>query len=134
MRPAHHMIHVRDLPGAVDFYTSVLGGVVADRHTYDGARLVYLRWPDLVFELELVCPDIWAFAAVPEPGRTHIAFTVDDLDREHARLSGLGLTPDAISAYRANDAHQTRYFYLCDPEGNQIELLEAKGRYANSGS
>jgi catechol-2,3-dioxygenase len=26
--------------------------------------------------------------------------------------------------------HQTRYFYFADPEGNQIEFLEARGRYA----
>ena len=130
MTPAHHMIHVRDFAGAIDFYTSALCAVVADRHAYDGTRLAYLRWPDSAFELELVCPDTWPFADGPEPGRTHIAFTVDDLDREHARLSALGLSPDPVSDYRANDIHQTRYFYLCDPEGNQIELLEAQGRYA----
>lgn len=126
------MIHVRDLPRALEFYTVALGAQVADRHSYDGARLVYLRWPEAAFELELVCPDTWPFADAPEPGRTHLAFTVDDLDRDRARLSALGLHPDPIQDYRANDSHQTRFFYLSDPEGNQIELLEAHGRYANS--
>lgn len=125
------MIHVRDLQAAVDFYTSALAAEVVDRHSYDGARLVYLRWPDTAFELELVCPDVWPFAATPEPGRSHLAFTVDDLDREHARIAALGVTLDPVSPYRANGVHQTRYFYFCDPEGNQIELLEAYGRYAN---
>lgn len=128
------MIQVQDLPGAVDFYTSALGASVADRHAYDGARLVYLRWPESSFELELVCPEVWTFADTPEPGRTHIAFTVEDLDAEHARITALGYTLDPICAYRANGLHQTRYFYLCDPEGNQIELLEPHGRYANPGS
>lgn len=134
MRPVHQMIHVRDLQGAVDFYTSALAAEVADTHSYEGARLVYLRWPGAAFELELVCPDVWPFAAAPEPGRTHLAFTVGDLDGEHARIAALGVALDPVSQYRANGVHQTRYFYFCDPEGNQIELLEADGRYANPGS
>ena len=128
------MIHVRDLPRAVAFYTSALGAELAERHGYDGAQLVYLRWPGSAFELELVCPDDWPYADAPEPGRTHLAFAVDDLDGEHARLSALGLVPEPILDYRANGRHQTRYFYLCDPEGNQIEMLEARGRYAISRS
>ena len=134
MRPAHHMIHVRDLPGSIAFYSTALGCVVADRHEYDGTRLVYLKLPGSAFELELVSPDVWPFDDEPEPGRTHIAFTVDDLEAEHARLSSLGFRPEPIAAYEANGIHQTRFFYVCDPEGNQIELLEPHGRYLNPGS
>ena len=51
MIPAHYMIHVRDLHRAVAFYEEALGFTVADRHTYPGTRLVYMRVPGARFEL-----------------------------------------------------------------------------------
>jgi lactoylglutathione lyase len=132
MRFAHHMIHVRNLDRAVAFYTNVLGCHVADRHVYDGAELVYLSGLAPGVELELIMPDQWPFAEAPETGRGHIAFTVTGLDAEHARLSELGVGPGAIEDYTANGAIQTRYFYFSDPEGNQIEFLEPRGRYATA--
>jgi hypothetical protein len=30
----------------------------------------------------------------------------------------------------ANGRLQTRFFYLYDPEGNEIEILQAMGRYS----
>jgi lactoylglutathione lyase len=127
------MLHVRDLDRAVAFYTGVLGLALADRHAYEGARLVYLSVPGSGFEIELVSPDPWPFGDAPEPGRTHVAFTVEDLEAQHRRLSSLGVAVDPIAEYRANGEFQTRYFYFADPEGNQIEFLEPTGRYALGG-
>lgn len=126
------MIHVRDLERAIAFYRDALGAHLVDRHRYEGAALAYLRWPGAAFELELLAPDIWPYSPAPEPGRTHLAFTVEGLEAEHARLAGLGIAVDAITDYVANGSHQTRFFYLHDPEGNQIEVLEFHGRYAPS--
>lgn len=134
MRFAHAMIHVRDLAGAVDFYEKALGLKVVDRHRYDGATLVYMRGVHPGFELELLAPLAWPYSARPEPGRTHIAFTVDDLDCEYARLKALAIPAEPVNNYTANGIHQTRYFYFTDPEGNQIEFLEPAGRYASDRS
>ena len=41
--------------------------------------------------------------------------------------------PGAVTDYVANGRLQTRFFYLYDPEGNEIEILEAMGRYAAQG-
>lgn len=131
MRPAHYMIHVSNLAEAIAFYEMALGFAVADRHRYPGATLVYMRGPDAGFELELLSPDSWEFSQMPEPSRTHIAFTVDDLDAEHRRLTKLAVNAEPIRDYEANGIHQTRYFYFYDPEGNQVEFLESKGRYAS---
>ncbi|MCB1379254.1 MAG: Rieske 2Fe-2S domain-containing protein [Alphaproteobacteria bacterium] len=133
MMPAHTMIHVRDLDGAIEFYVKAFGLEVVERHACDGARLVYLCAADSDYELELVCPAHWTFADSPEPGRTHIAFAVKNLEAEHRRLSALDLEPGTITAYHANGIFQTRYFYLNDPEGNQIEVLESRGRYGSRG-
>ena len=130
MRPAHYMIHVRDIEKATAFYAEALGLAVADRHSYDGTRLVYLAIPGSRLELELVSPDPWPFADRPEPGRTHIAFTVDDLEGQHTRLRAGGVAVEPIAEYHANGVLQTRYFYFDDPEGNQVEFLERRGRYA----
>jgi len=123
------MIHVRDLEAAIAFYQRALGCTLADRHRYQQTDLVYLSLPDTEFELELLAPARWSYGDAPEPGRSHLAFAVDDLDAEHARLARLGIAAGSITDYVANDQHQTRYFYLHDPEGNQIEFLEATGRY-----
>ena len=131
MKPVHYMIHVRNLEGAISFYEKALNLAVVDRHRYDGATLVYMRTPHTSFEVELVAPDEWPYADKPEFGRTHIAFTVDDLCQEHVRLAKLGVSVDQIMSYTANGAHQTRFFYFNDPEGNQIEFLEPHGRYAS---
>lgn len=130
MRLHHHMVHVRDLDRAIAFYKSVFGCAVADRHDYHGTSLVYLAGIAPGVELELICPATWDFAPRPETGHTHIAFTVDDLAAQHARLEGLGARPDPITEYRAGGVLQTRYFYFEDPDGNQIEFLEPMGRYS----
>jgi lactoylglutathione lyase len=132
MIPVHYMIHVRDLHRAVAFYEAALGFTVADRHTYPGTRLVYMRVPGARFEIELIAPDRWPFSERPEAGRVHIAFAVADLESHHARLAGLGVSVGPISDYFANHLHQTRYFYVSDPEGNQIEFLEPCGRYGQA--
>lgn len=131
LRFAHAMIQVRDIDAAIAFYERALELRVVDRHAYDGTVLVYMRCGDQAFELELLSESPWAFQGKPENGRTHIAFTVDDLEAERERLVALGISVDQITDYYANDRLQTRYFYFCDPEGNQIEILEAMGRYAH---
>lgn len=133
LRLAHAMVQVRDLEAAVAFYAQVLGLEVVERHVYDGAALAYLRAPGGGAELELLCEEPWRFAARPETGRNHIAFTVDSAAREHARLQALGVSCGAVSDYVTQGRLQTRFFYIHDPEGNEIEILERMGRYQDAG-
>jgi lactoylglutathione lyase len=132
VRPAHCMIHVRDLDRAAAFYGRALGFKEVDRHRYDGATLAYLRGPASPFEIELIQPDLWPYESQPEPGRTHIAFVVEDLEAERIRLAGIGVEPTPTTSHVANGVHQTRYFYFADFEGNQVEFLEAHGRYGGA--
>lgn len=132
-RLAHAMIQVCDLEGAIAFYQRVLGLSLVERHNYDGASLAYLRADDSGAELELLCERPWRFADRPETGRSHIAFTVPDAAAENARIRSLGFPCGDVGDYVANGIRQTRFFYLYDPEGNEIEILEAMGRYAARG-
>jgi catechol 2,3-dioxygenase-like lactoylglutathione lyase family enzyme len=130
---AHAMVQVRDLDKAIAFYTRELGLTLAERHSYEGADLAYLRCGKGGPEIELLSERPWRFAAVPEKGRTHIAFTVADADAEHRRLTALGVPCSGVGPYHANGKLQTRFFYLYDPDGNEIEILEAMGRYSQRG-
>jgi catechol 2,3-dioxygenase-like lactoylglutathione lyase family enzyme len=130
LRFSHAMIQVRDLEACVVFYEQALGLGVAERHEYDGASLAYLRSEGGHCEIELLCERPWRFRDRPEKGRTHIAFTVGDVDAENARLRALGVPCGDVMPYEANGKLQTRFFYLYDPEGNEIEILEATGRYS----
>ena len=133
LRLAHAMIQVCDLEGAIAFYQRVLGLSLAERHNYNGASIAYLRADDSGAELELLCERPWRFADRPETGRSHIAFTVADAAAENARIRSLGVSCGDVSDYVANGIRQTRFFYLYDPEGNEIEILESMGRYAARG-
>lgn len=133
MRFAHAMIQVRDLDRAIAFYEQALELRVAERHRYEGAELAYLRSADGEAEIELLSEQPWRFAQRPEKGRCHLAFTVKDVNAEHHRLRALGYPCGDVSDYRANGKLQTRFFYLYDPEGNEIEILEAMGRYVTRG-
>lgn len=133
LRFAHAMIQVQDLERAIDFYDRVLGLSVAERHDYEGASLAYLRDRDGAVELELLSERPWRFRDAPEQGRCHIAFTVPDVAAEHARIRALGISCSEVSDYHAHGRLQTRFFYIHDPEGNEVEILEAMGRYAARG-
>lgn len=133
LRLAHAMIQVRDLEGAIAFYQHVLGLDLVDRHSYDGASLAYLRARGGGAELELLSEQPWRYADRPEAGRSHIAFTVADAAAENARIKSLGAPCGELTDYVANGIRQTRFFYLYDPEGNEIEILESMGRYAAPG-
>lgn len=125
----HCMMVVGDLERAIAFYGAVLNFEVVDRHRYEGNDLVYMRAPGSPIEIELVKPDARTGAANARDESWHLGFTVANLEAQFARLSALDVQLDPIESYVANGVFQTRYFYLYDPDGHQIEFLEARGRY-----
>ena len=130
MIPIHCMIMVSDLEQSRSFYEAVFGCRVVDRHRYPGHELVYMRAPEGGFEIELIEAEAPQASPRVEAPIWHLAFGIEDLDAEYRRLQGMGVRLDPIAEYVANGAFQTRFFYLYDPDGNQIEFLEARGRYA----
>lgn len=130
MRLAHCMTYVRDLERSIRFYESLLGYNVLDRHCYPGHRLAFVGSDADGFELELIEAEGNPPPATPAMPYWHFAFAVGDLEREFARVRTLGCRIDPIVEYHANGRFQTRYFYVYDPDGNQIEFLEAVGRFA----
>jgi lactoylglutathione lyase len=54
---------------------------------------------------------------------------VDDLDSEHTRFEAAGLTPQPIKEFFREGALMARFFFVTDPDGYKIEMLQRYGRY-----
>ena len=82
----HMMIRVLDLERSEAFYREALRLDVADRYDFDSFTLVYLRNAEADFEVELTLNKGRTEPYNLGDGYGHVAFCVDDLDGEHARL------------------------------------------------
>lgn len=125
----HMMVRVLDLERSIAFYRTALGLEVATRLDFETFTLVYLRNDEADFEVELT----WNKGRT-EPyghgdGYGHIAFCVDDLDSTRARLVGAGLQPLEIKEFFKDGALLARFFFIQDPDGYKIEVLQRHGRY-----
>lgn len=125
----HSMIRVLDEQRSVDFYKAALGLGIADRYPFDGFTLVYLRNPENDVELELTINHDRTEPYTFGDGYGHIAVTVPDLDAEHARMEGAGITVQPIKEFFREGALMARFFFIQDPDGYKIEVLQHHGRY-----
>ena len=91
--------------------------------------LVYLRGRESDFELELTVNHGRTAQYALGDGYGHLAVVVDDLDAEHARLSKEGLQPRPIKEFIRDGALMARFFFVEDPDGYKIEVMQRHGRY-----
>lgn len=135
----HFGIVVEDLDKALDFYRDLLGLTVVVEAEEDSqfidsllglkqSRLttVKLAGPGGPVQVELLKFHAPAGArrdcAVNSPGPTHCAFTVDDLDGLHGRLTAAGvqfIAPPMLSPNK-----KAKVAYCRDLELNFVELVE----------
>lgn len=130
-KPIHTMIRVLDLERSIAFYRTALGVEVAARFEFESFTLLYLRSEDSAFELELTTNRERQEPYSLGDGYGHLAVSVDDLAAEHARLLDAGLAPDPIKELHHEGSLVGRYFFLTDPDGYRIEMLERAGRFAD---
>ncbi len=129
-KPIHSMIRVLEEARSVAFYREALGLEVADRFAFDGFTLIYLRAPEGPFELELTINHGRAEPYAPGDGYGHLAVVVEDLEAEHRRMEQAGLNPGPIRDLAHEGRPLARFFFLTDPDGYRIEVLQHRGRYA----
>ncbi len=125
----HMMIRVLDEARSVAFYERALGLKIADRYEFDSFTLVYLSNAETPFELELTINHGRKEPYELGTGYGHVAFTVDDLDAEHARLAAGGVKINPIKEFNREGALMARFFFIEDPDGYKIEVLQRHGRY-----
>ncbi|MEC9246326.1 VOC family protein [Nitratireductor rhodophyticola] len=125
----HTMIRVVNEEKSVAFYKTAFGLDVADRFDFEGFTLVYLRNAEADFEVELTVNKGRTEPYDPGDGYGHLAVAVDDLDAEHARFKADGLAPRDIVAFEREGTLLARFFFVQDPDGYKIEVLQKHGRY-----
>lgn len=125
----HMMIRVLDEARSVSFYDKAFGLKVAERLDFPNFTLVYLSNDESPFEIELTINKGRTASYEMGDGYGHVAFTVDDLDREHARFRTADLSPRDIVEFNRDGRLFARFFFVEDPDGYKIEVLQRHGRY-----
>jgi lactoylglutathione lyase len=124
----HSMIRVADLVRSVAFYREAFGLQESHRLEFPGFTLLYLRDAESGFEIELTLNRGQTEPYTHGSGYGHMAFCVDDLEGQHARLRQLGYAPGDIKQLAAPTG-AARFFFATDPDGYKIEVLERAGHY-----
>lgn len=125
----HTMIRVLDLERSLRFYRDVLGLEPSHRLDFADFCLVYLRGPDTDVEIELTFNKGREEAYTHGTGYGHVAVVVDDVDAERSRVAALGHAPGDVKEFKRGDELLARFFFVQDPDGYKIEVLERHGHY-----
>jgi lactoylglutathione lyase len=128
-KAVHAMVRVLDEARSVEFYAQAFGLAVAERIDFDSFTLVYLSNPEADFEVELTVNKGRTDPYDLGDGYGHIAFVVDDLDAEHGRMTAAGLGPRKVVDFKNAGERVARFFFVADPDGYQIEVIEKGGRF-----
>ncbi|MBP7243282.1 VOC family protein [Amaricoccus sp.] len=125
----HSMIRVRDEARSLHFYRVAFGFEIAERLDFETFTLVYLRDAESDFEIELTINKDRTEPYLLGDGYGHLAVVVEDLAAEHARFEAAGFAPRKIVAFAPAGEVIARFFFVADPDGYQIEVLQRGGRY-----
>jgi lactoylglutathione lyase len=114
---------------ALAFYEQAFGLTVADRLDFETFTLIYLSNPESGFEVELTVNKGRTDPYDLGDGYGHLAVSVADVDAEHVRLTAAGLGPRKLVDFAPAGTVIARFFFIADPDGYQIEVLQRGGRY-----
>lgn len=128
-KPIHMMIRVIDEAKSVAFYDQAFGLKVKNRFDFEGFTLVYLKNDENDFEVELTINHGRAEPYTHGTGYGHLAVSTDDVVREHGRATAAGLNPTPVKEFFRDGALLAKFFFLQDPDGYKIEVLQRHGRY-----
>jgi glyoxylase I family protein len=138
---SHVCIGVSDIEASLAFYTAVLGMDVVFDVELEGAGLASVtggtaqRGRMIGGLIGAAMVELLSLGAVPECpsgphlGYTNISFRVDDLDATYDTVRGQH--PD-VRADPPVDIGGVRMFFIYDPDGTPIELLELPGGAATT--
>ena len=125
----HSMIRVLDEQRSVDFYQQAFALDIADRLDFDTFTLVYLSNQENSFELELTINKENTEPYDLGNGYGHFALCVEDLESEHERFKALGYAPRDIVEFNREGSLLAKFFFVNDPDGYAIEVLQRHGRF-----
>ena len=125
----HMMVRVLDEAKSVAFYGQAFGLAVADRVDFPDFTLIYMRNPEADFEVELTVNKGRTEPYDLGNGYGHVAFVVDDLESARDQIAAAGYSPKDIKQMTHDGKPFGRFFFIEDPDGYKIEVLEKGGRF-----
>jgi lactoylglutathione lyase len=125
----HAMIRVLDLDQSKLFYQQAFGLTPSHELDFEDFALVYLRNEENDMEIELTLNKGETTPYTHGSGYGHVAMCVDDLDFEYDRLKALGIEPTDIVEFSPSNNLLARFFFVTDPDGYEIEVLQRHGHY-----
>lgn len=128
-KPVHSMIRVLDEARSLDFYARAFGLSVGERFVFSSFALVYLRHPSSPFEVELTVNFDRKEPYALGDGYGHLAVVVDNVDAEHTRFEREKLWPGPLRDFKHDGATLARFFFVADPDGYKIEVIQKGGRF-----
>ena len=129
MKLAHSMIRVLNDDISVEFYRKSFGLEIVDKLDFESFTLVYMALPSSDFELELTINKERTSPYDLGDGYGHIAVVVDNLEPAQQKVEESGATPRDIVDFRPDGNRVARFFFVADPDGYQIEVIEKGGRF-----
>jgi lactoylglutathione lyase len=125
----HAMIRVLDIDKSLRFYADVFGLRESHRLDFPDFALIYLRNDENDFEIELTLNKGREEPYTHGTGYGHVAAVVADVAAEQERVRLLGYEPTPVKEFRRGDELVARFFFVQDPDGYKIEVLERGGRF-----
>ena len=125
----HCMIRVLDLERSLKFYADVLNLHESHRLDFPDFALVYLRNAQNDFEVELTLNKGRSEPYTHGDGYGHIGVVIPDVAASQAALLAMGYAPAAVKEFKRGDELLARFFFIQDPDGYKIEMLERHGHY-----
>ena len=122
-RLGHTAYAIADLEASLDFYVAKLGLKEAFRLTHDDGRpwIVYLLVGTGGGFIELFPGGRSAEGSADRPSYRHLCLEVDDMPATLAELAARGM---AISGEANRGKDGNLQYWLTDPDGNRIELMQ----------
>jgi lactoylglutathione lyase len=127
---AHSMIRVINEDTSVSFYQRAFDLEVVDRLDFEKFTLIYMALPTANFEIELTVNKERDTPYDIGDAYGHLAIIVDDLEAARAKTETAGATPKDIVDFCPGGDRVARFFFVNDPDGYQIEVIEKGGRFA----
>lgn len=127
-KPIHSMIRVLEEARSVAFYRQAMGLEIVDRFEFEAFTLIYMRDAGSSFEVELTVNHGRTEPYDLGDGYGHLAVVVDDLSAERSRMQQAGASPGEIKELKS-EAVSARFFFVKDPDGYSIEVLQRGGRF-----
>ena len=125
----HSMIRVLNEERSVKFYQDAFGMKVSKRLDRETFTLVYLRDEESGQEIELTINKGREEPYGHGDGYGHVAFVVDDIEAERERFEAAGYEPRKLVAFEEEGTLIAKFFFVQDPDGYQIEVLQRHGHY-----